>query len=91
MGLRLVDGRMFDELRASADRSNASIIVNNKLVEDFGWSNPVGMTVTMYDTTKLTVIGVVEDFYAVQDYGQKLNRQCSDLHQMTVWADSSKS
>jgi ABC-type antimicrobial peptide transport system permease subunit len=64
MGLRLVDGRMFDELRVAADRSNASIIVNNKLVEDFGWKNPVGKTVTLYDTTKLTVIGVVEDFYS---------------------------
>ena len=64
MGLKLVDGRMFEELRVAADRTNASIIVNNKLVEDFGWKNPVGKTVTLYDTTKLTVIGVVEDFYS---------------------------
>ncbi|MCU0379240.1 MAG: ABC transporter permease [Bacteroidales bacterium] len=63
MGLRLVEGRLFDESRSAADRSNGSIIVNRKFVDDFGWKEPVGQTITMYDTTKLTVIGVVEDFY----------------------------
>jgi ABC-type antimicrobial peptide transport system permease subunit len=63
VGLRLTEGRFFDELRASADITNGSIIVNQKLVNDFGWKEPVGSTVTLYDTTKLTVIGVVEDFY----------------------------
>ena len=33
MGLRLVDGRFFDELREAADIANNSIIVNQKLVE----------------------------------------------------------
>ncbi|MCX6321136.1 MAG: ABC transporter permease [Bacteroidia bacterium] len=63
MGLRLADGRFFDELRVAADRANASIIVNQKLVNDFGWKEAIGKTVTLYDTTKLTVIGVVKDFY----------------------------
>jgi putative ABC transport system permease protein len=63
MGLRLVEGRLFDELRAAADRANESVIVNRKLVNDFGWKKPVGQTITVYDTIKLTVIGVVEDFY----------------------------
>ena len=63
MGLRLVAGRFFDELRASADCTNRSVIVNQKLVKDFGWKEAVGQTITLYDTTKLTVIGVVEDFY----------------------------
>ena len=63
MGLRLVDGRLFDEARSEADRSNGSIIVNQKFVTDFGWMEPIGQTITLYDTTKLTVIGVVEDFY----------------------------
>lgn len=63
MGLRLSAGRFFDELREDADIANGSIIVNRKLVSDFGWSDPVGRTITLYDTTKLTVIGVVEDFY----------------------------
>jgi len=63
MGLRLAEGRFFDKLRAPADISNKSIIVNKKLVADFGWTEALGHTITMYDTTKLTVIGVVEDFY----------------------------
>ncbi len=63
IGLRLVEGRFFDELRAAADRNNKSIIVNQKLVKDFGWKEAVGKTVTLYDTTRLTVIGVVKDFY----------------------------
>jgi putative ABC transport system permease protein len=64
MGLRLVEGRFFDESRAAADQKNGSIIVNKKLVNDFGWKEAVGRTITVYDTTKLTVIGVVEDYYS---------------------------
>jgi putative ABC transport system permease protein len=63
MGLRLVEGRFFDELRAGADIANGSILVNQKLVNDFGWKEAVGQTITLYDTTRLTVIGVVKDFY----------------------------
>ena len=63
MGLRLIEGRLFDESRSAADRTNGSIIVNQKFVKDFGWKEPVGQTITLYDTTNLTVIGVVEDFY----------------------------
>jgi ABC-type antimicrobial peptide transport system permease subunit len=72
MGLRLVEGRLFDKSRAEADRANKSIIINQKMVKDFGWKEPVGMTVTLYDTTRLTVIGVVEDFY-VRGLWQKIN------------------
>jgi putative ABC transport system permease protein len=63
MGLRLVAGRLFDESRAAADRTNASIIVNQKFVNALGWKDPVGRSVSLNDTTKLTVIGVVQDFY----------------------------
>jgi len=63
MGLRLIDGRLFDKVREGADRSNKTIIINQKMVEDFGWKTPLGMTITLYDTTKLTVVGVVENFY----------------------------
>ncbi|MCX6303312.1 MAG: ABC transporter permease [Bacteroidia bacterium] len=63
IGLRLRDGRLFDKNRAEADKTNGSIIVNQKLVKDFGWPDGVGRTVTLYDTTTLTIIGVVEDFY----------------------------
>ena len=63
MGLRLIDGRLFEKGRAEADRLG-SIIVNQKLVEAFGWDNPIGHVVTIYDTIRLTVIGVVADYYA---------------------------
>ena len=63
MGLRLIEGRLFDKNRVLADRENNSIIVNQKLVKDFGWNEGVGKTITLYDTTTLRIIGVVEDFY----------------------------
>ena len=63
MGLHLTAGRLFDQPRVSADRTNGSIIVNQKLVDNFGWKDAIGHTVTLYDTTKFTVIGVVKDFY----------------------------
>lgn len=63
MGLRLTDGRLFDELRAAADRTGGSVIVNQKLVEGFGWKEALGKTITLYDTTKFTVVGVVKDFH----------------------------
>ncbi|MCU0363835.1 MAG: ABC transporter permease [Bacteroidales bacterium] len=63
MGLRLAEGRFFDRERGEADRINGSIVVNRMFVNDFGWTDPVGRTVTLYDTTRLSVVGVVEDFY----------------------------
>jgi putative ABC transport system permease protein len=63
MGVRLVNGRLFDKSRAGADIANQSIVVNQKMVDDFGWKDPIGMTLTLYDTTRFTVIGVVKDFY----------------------------
>jgi putative ABC transport system permease protein len=72
MGLRLVEGRLFDKSREDADRTNKSIVINQKMVKDFGWKTPIGMTVTLYDTTRLTVVGVVQDFY-VSGLWQKIN------------------
>jgi ABC-type antimicrobial peptide transport system permease subunit len=63
MGLRLIEGRLFDKNRVTADRENNSIIVNQKLVKDFGWNEGTGKTITLYDTTTLRIIGVLEDFY----------------------------
>jgi putative ABC transport system permease protein len=72
MGLRLVEGRLFDKIRADADRSGNSVVINQKMVKDFGWETAAGKTVTLYDTTRLTVIGVVKDFY-VSGLWQKVN------------------
>ena len=62
MGLTLLDGRSFNEERKEFDRQG-SILVNQKLVDYFGWKNPVGQHVRMNDTLQLTVTGVVKDFY----------------------------
>lgn len=62
MGLRLLDGRFFEKDRAEADMGR-SIIVNKKLVTAFGWQNPIGKTITLYDTIRLKVIGLVDDYY----------------------------
>ena len=63
IGLRLVEGRLFDKTRAEADRTNNSIIINRKFADSFGWTDPVGRSVTLYDTTKLNIIGMIENFY----------------------------
>ncbi|MDP4223628.1 MAG: ABC transporter permease [Bacteroidota bacterium] len=63
MGLRLAEGRLFDKTREAADKQNNSIVVNQKLVKDFGWDEGTGKEITLYDTTTLRVIGVVDDFY----------------------------
>jgi putative ABC transport system permease protein len=63
MGLRLTAGRLFDKSRFSADLANKSIIVNQKMVSALGWKDPIGMTISLYDTTRLTVVGVVKDFF----------------------------
>jgi ABC-type antimicrobial peptide transport system permease subunit len=63
IGLRLAEGRLFDETRAEADRSGNSIVITRKMVKDFGWESAVGRSITLYDTTRLNIIGVVEDFY----------------------------
>ena len=70
MGLRLLEGRLFDKTRESADRENNSIVVNRKLVKDFEWDEGVGKEITLYDTTTLRVIGVVEDFYVNGLWGE---------------------
>lgn len=63
MGLRLAEGRLFDRERAEADMKNGSIVINRRFARDFGWTGAQGKTVTLNDTTRLTVIGLVEDFY----------------------------
>jgi len=62
MGLSLVEGRLYDPDREDADR-NTSVIVNQKMVEAFGWENPIDKQIRINDTIPLRIIGVVKDFY----------------------------
>ncbi|RED97910.1 ABC transporter permease [Marinoscillum furvescens] len=62
MGLEVVQGRPFQkELEASDSRN--SIVVNEKLVEAFDWVDPIGQRLVVDDSTTLTVVGVVKNFY----------------------------
>ena len=38
-------------------------MVNEKLVEEFGWDEPIGKMVQIDDSTRLQVIGVMKNFY----------------------------
>ncbi len=48
--------------RLEADRG-VSIVVNQMMVDAFGWENPVGRQVRMNDTIMYEVTGVVKDFF----------------------------
>ena len=62
MGLTVLDGRVFHPDRVEGDRG-VSIVVNEMMVDAFGWENPVGRQVRMDDSIMFRIIGVVKDFY----------------------------
>ena len=80
MGLTMVEGRFFDQDLQSRDRNN-SIVINEQLVDEFGWEEPIGQLVSIDDSTKLTVIGVINNFYregfldGVEPMGIRLARE----------------
>ncbi|TAL42804.1 MAG: ABC transporter permease, partial [Chitinophagaceae bacterium] len=64
MGMQLIAGRNFDP--KIADDTVTSIIVNEAMVNDFGWTveNAVGQQIQGYMETKTpVVVGVVKDFH----------------------------
>ncbi|WOK05109.1 ABC transporter permease [Imperialibacter roseus] len=69
MGFRLKEGRFFGDSKA-ADQSG-SIIVTEMFVEKAGWGDAIGQQVT-YDSTRYTVVGVVEDFMCNAFYDEML-------------------
>ncbi len=62
MNLTVKDGRYFDKDLYEFDKEN-SIIMNEALVREFGWDEPIGKVVQIDDSTRLSVVGVMEDFY----------------------------
>jgi len=63
MELKLISGSTFDMNTKESDRGKA-IIVNEKLVNDFGWKDdPIGKRLKLNENQTLTVVGVVKDFY----------------------------
>lgn len=61
MELQLREGRYFDQDFRESERGKA-VIVNEKLVKDYGWETPVGQRLKFNDTTEYNVIGVMKDF-----------------------------
>lgn len=61
MGVQLVEGRDFHK-DSETDRRE-SVIITEGLARQFGWDNAIGKQVTLMDTTKLFVVGVVKDVY----------------------------
>jgi putative ABC transport system permease protein len=63
MDLKMAEGRPFTKELAESDRLG-SVIVNEKFVEAFGWKSGIGQRISISDTVHLTVVGVIENFYA---------------------------
>lgn len=58
--LNLVEGRYFSESTAGS----GEVIVNQKLVREFGWDDPIGKSLSrLFSFENATVVGVVEDFH----------------------------
>ena len=57
----LTEGRNFIE-NSQNDVEN-SVIINKKLVDMFGWEEPLGKRIVLRDTVELYVVGVVKDLY----------------------------
>jgi ABC-type antimicrobial peptide transport system permease subunit len=63
MGLKLLQGRDF--IKDSKTDQRESIIITQKMVDLFDWTNPIGKEVIWRDSTKLFVIGVIKDVYTM--------------------------
>lgn len=60
-GLQIVNGRDFNK-NSETDRRE-SIIVSQKFVDKFGWTDPIGKQITWMDTARFYIVGVVKDVY----------------------------
>lgn len=63
MNLTLVSGRDF--IKDSETDKRESVIVSEKLVRNFGWTEPLGKELVYHDTIRLFVVGVVKDVYTL--------------------------
>lgn len=62
MDLKILEGRYFDSEIYESDRQN-SIVVNEVMVEEMKWDEPIGKVLVLQDTIRLNVIGVMKNFY----------------------------
>ncbi|MEO9869801.1 ABC transporter permease [Ekhidna sp.] len=64
MELKMIEGRFFNDEIEDYDRAN-SIVVNEILAREFGWEEPIGQVIRIDDSTRLNVVGIVNDFHQV--------------------------
>ena len=58
MDIKMAEGRPF---REELESDNQAMLVNERLVQEFGWEQPIGQQAVM-DSVTYTIIGVVKDF-----------------------------
>lgn len=68
-GVSVVQGRLFNEQNRETDRQSG-ILINEKMAAQFGWDDPIGKTITRYDSIRYTVVGVLKDFYVFGFWGE---------------------
>ena len=61
VGLTVLQGRDF--IRDSENDRQSSILVTEKFVREFGWTDPIGQEIIWKDSVKLYVVGVLKDIY----------------------------
>lgn len=62
MEIQLKDGRYFDQEFRETERGTA-IIVNESLVDEFGWDSAIGKRLKLNDSIEYTVIGEMKNFH----------------------------
>lgn len=62
LGFKVLEGRSFTAENQEVDKQNG-IVINQKMASRFGWEEPIGQQITMNDSLRLTVVGMVKDFY----------------------------
>ena len=62
MEIQLKNGRYFDQDFKETERAKA-IMVNEKLVDEFGWESAIGKRLQLNDSIEYTVIGEMKNFY----------------------------
>ncbi|MEP1032548.1 ABC transporter permease [Ekhidna sp.] len=56
---RIIEGR---PLTDNATDQLSNVVINERFVKSMGWDEPIGETF-LYDSTRMTVVGVVENFH----------------------------
>lgn len=68
MGLNIIEGQSFDRSIQSA-QSNVALI-NETYARKMGWENPLDEQIS-YDSINFNVVGVIEDYFLQNFYGEK--------------------